>query len=205
MQEIWQTLIANWSDLSSWELLAVACSILYLVLVIKENIWCWLFAFISTSIYIVLFYKVALLSESLLNVFYLIMAVYGWQQWQNGKQKNQLSIRKWSFKKHLKLILLTAIFVPILGYAMQQQGADYAYWDALTTCFAVTTTFLVTKKIFENWYYWLIIDSISMILYWQKGLIFTTFLFGGYLILIIPGIINWQQAYRKQQSQTNRR
>lgn len=197
-------ILAQWTAQSQLEMIAVLCGVLYLVLVIRENIWCWFFAFISTSIYIYLFHAVSLFSESLLNVFYLVMAVYGWWQWTKGENKNVRNdhhkpIVKWPWKKHLVLIAATGLCVPLMGYYMRSLGADYAYWDAFTTCFAVMTTFLVVWKVFENWYYWLVINSVSTVIFWQKGLFLTASLFGVYLVMVIMGIMAWQKAYERQQ------
>ncbi len=199
METIWQNILTGWLAQSQLEVMAVLASILYLVLVMRQNIWCWFFAFISTAIYIFLFHEVSLFSESLLNVFYLLMAIYGWWQWRGGRRNSDhLSIVKWSWQRHLKLIVVTGLFVPVLGYYMQIQGADFAYWDAFTSCFAVLTTFLVVWKVFENWYYWLVIDAISVVLFWLKDLPYTATLFIVYLVLVIIGIKQWSEQYDKQ-------
>lgn len=187
-----------WTD-QNLEWVAVAAAVLYLLLVIRQNIWCWFFAFINTSIYIYLFHAVALYSESLLNVFYLVMAVYGWWRWRGGlTNDDHLPIVKWPWQKHAKLIVLTGLCVAALGYYMSTVGADYAYWDAFTTCFAVVTTFLVIWKVYENWYYWLVINSISMVLFWLKDLKETSALFALYLVLSVVGIYQWKQQHAKQ-------
>ena len=69
---------------SPWELAAVILAVAYLALVIRENIWCWYAAFVSTAIFLVIFWQVQLYMESGLQVFYLAMAVYGWWQWRRG-------------------------------------------------------------------------------------------------------------------------
>ncbi len=201
--DILNQILVAWTAQSQLEMVAVICGILYLVLVVKENIWCWVFAFVSTSIYIYLFHAVSLFSESLLNVFYLVMAVYGWWQWTKGQDSrirndHHKPIIKWPWQKHLKLIVITGLCVPILGYYMSSLKADFAYWDAFTTCFAVVTTFLVVWKVFENWYYWLVINSVSAVLMWQKGLFLTASLFGVYLVMILLGIVAWQRASEQQ-------
>lgn len=71
-------------SLSPWEVLAVISAMAYLLLAVKENLWCWLFAFISTVIYTALFWHVSLLMDSALNVYYMAMAVFGWYQWTHG-------------------------------------------------------------------------------------------------------------------------
>lgn len=71
-------------SLSPWEVLAVISAMAYLLLAVKESLWCWLFAFISTVIYTALFWHVSLLMDSALNVYYMAMAVFGWYQWTRG-------------------------------------------------------------------------------------------------------------------------
>ena len=93
----------------SWlEVVAVITAVLYLVLAVKESRWCWVYGFISTAIYIFLFYDVSLLSESLLNVYYLIMAVYGWVQWNKKGLFTQVKIHKLLIATHVKIIIASA-------------------------------------------------------------------------------------------------
>ena len=70
--------------MGGWEALAVFLGILYLLLAMREKISCWYAAFVSTLIFLFLFWDVNLLMESALQVYYLGMAVYGWWQWQHG-------------------------------------------------------------------------------------------------------------------------
>ena len=70
--------------MSPWEALAAALAIAYLLLAARERIACWGCALVITAIYTVLFWNVSLLMESALNVYYLLMAIYGWYQWRRG-------------------------------------------------------------------------------------------------------------------------
>lgn len=101
------------------ETVAVVLAVAYLLLAARENIWCWACAFVSTAIYIGLFYSVALLSESLLNVFYLVMAVYGWWQWRGGGAGVNREIHCWPWRRHVLVISGTALVVPLLGLRCQ--------------------------------------------------------------------------------------
>ncbi|WP_395377438.1 nicotinamide riboside transporter PnuC [Marinicella sp. W31] len=200
MSEFFDTLTIQWLAQSKLEVLAAIAAIVYLVLAAKENIWCWLFAFISTALYIYLFYEFSLISESILNVFYLVMAIYGWISWRHGNGLNDHKpIVFWTKKKHVLVIVMTALCVPVLGMITQKLGADYPYLDAFTTCFAVVATFMLVYKVFENWYYWLVIDVVSIYLYWLKGLNVTVLLFAIYVVLIFFGIRNWRKSYVLQQ------
>ena len=84
-----------------FEALAVIFALAYLYFAMKQNIICWYAAFLSTSIYIFLYWDVSLYMESLLNFYYLTMAVYGWRQWNKRKKEKYLSITVWSMKEHV--------------------------------------------------------------------------------------------------------
>ncbi len=198
MTDIWQQIVTAWQAQSPLEVVAVFAAIMYLVLAIRENIWCWLFAFISTAIYIYLFNKVSLLSESLLNIYYLIMAIYGWYQWKFGDNHHERHIISWPWRKHVILIVLTALMVPVLGYTTSQWGASMPYLDAFTTCYAVLATVMVAHKVLENWHYWLVINIVSTYLFAVKGLYLTSALFAVYVILTVIGYFNWRKTYAQQ-------
>ncbi len=200
MSDTWQQILTAWQATSDLEKVAVVSAILYLVLAIKENIWCWLFAFISTAIYIYLFHSVSLLSESLLNVYYLVMALYGWYQWRHGNGNQERQIVSWPWRKHLVVILLTALAVPLLGYTTSHWGASMPYLDAFTTCYAVLATVMVAHKVLENWHYWLVINITSVYIFYQKELSMTAALFALYVILTVIGYFNWQRHYALQRS-----
>lgn len=185
--------------MTSWEIVAVFLSVTYLLLAIKQNLWCWVAAFISTSIYTVLFFDASLLMDSALNVFYLVMAIYGWYSWKygNGINKNEeLEITTYGLNKNLKIIGVLIIVSLILGYIMANYtSADFAYLDTFTTVFAVFTTYTLTKKVLENWLYWIVIDSVSIYIYINKGFYLTAVLFAFYTILAFVAYKNWKKEY----------
>ena len=117
---------------SWWEMPAVVLAILYLVLAARENIWCWGAAFVSTAIYIYVFFDVNLFLESALQIYYLAMAVYGWFQWrQPTDQSATLPISTWSLKKHVVVIAATGTVVVTSGYLLSENtSAALPYVDA---------------------------------------------------------------------------
>lgn len=188
---------------SPWELAAVALAIGYLLLAMKQNQWCWPAAFISTAIYTILFWESALLMESVLNAYYLLMAIYGWWAWhKKGDIETQQSIISWSIMTHGKVIVGLSIVSIIIGYIMATfTHADFAYLDATTTVFAVFTTWMVTQKVLENWLYWLVIDAVSIHLYLAKGFNPTALLFMAYCVMVLFGYRQWRLMYLKNKPQ----
>ena len=84
MNDVLATAMAQLQQSSMLELSAVVLAVVYLVLAVRQNIACWYAAFVSTTIFLYIFWQVNLYMESALQVFYLAMAVYGWYQWQHG-------------------------------------------------------------------------------------------------------------------------
>ena len=188
---------------SGLEIVAVICAVLYLILVVRENIWCWIFAFVSTALFIYLFHEGALFSESLLNVYYLVMAVYGWRQWLNKTGKKEIEIHYWSNKAHVLIAIGTVALTPVVGYLMASIGASFPYLDAFIAILSVAATIMVTRKVFENWYYWLLIDTLSIYLFWQKQYYFVAALYVAYIVLIFIGIKAWKKTMLLQKQGVN--
>lgn len=192
--------VAGWLATPGWELLAAGLALVYLVLAMRQNPWCWPAAFVSTLIYTLLFWDLSLLMESLLNGYYLVMAVYGWYAWTRGAKDpakhstTTLGITRWPLGRHLTIIGLLTLVSLSLGYLMATYThADFAYLDTFTTVFSVFTTWLVAKKVLENWLYWLVIDAASIYLYLQKGLFPTVILFTIYCFLAVLGYLQWRR------------
>ncbi|KZN69100.1 nicotinamide riboside transporter PnuC [Pseudoalteromonas luteoviolacea] len=199
MELIFETL-AGFTAMSGWEYLAVVLSMLYLLLAIKENIWCWPAAFVSTFIYTIMYWNGALLMESFLHFYYLAMAFVGWWMWRSGKKNEESQIVSWSLQHHVLIIIVTACAAVTMGYITDTYThADLPYLDSLTTCFAIVTTYLVAKKVLENWLYWILIDATSMYLYYLKGYYPTLALYVFYTVMACWGYKKWYEQYTKKE------
>lgn len=193
--------LAGFTAMSYWEYLAVLFGVGYIVFAMKESLWAWPCAFFNTLIYMVLFWNGALLMESALNFYYLLMAFYGFYCWKNNSistsESQSLPITSWAMSKHLTIIGFTALVSLILGYVMDNYThADFPYLDTATSCFAVVTTYLVAKKVLENWLYWVVIDAVSIYLFLAKGYYPTVVLFVLYTGLAIAGYFTWRNHYQ---------
>ena len=211
MTELFTSFSQYTANLPWLELLAMLLSLAYVVLAAQGSIWCWPAAFISTSIYVIIFYDVSLLMDSALNGYYLLMAVYGYWLWQKAPTENSAAtessttfvVVSHSLNWHVKVCALLVMISLALGFVMSNYtSADFAYLDTFTTVFAVFATYLVTQKVLENWLYWLVIDCVSIYLYIEKALLATAFLFIIYLIIATYGYIKWLGIYRRH-NQTN--
>ncbi|HIG59815.1 MAG TPA: nicotinamide riboside transporter PnuC [Gammaproteobacteria bacterium] len=196
MTGFWQLLSGQAVSSSVIELIAVILAISYLLLAVKQQIWCWPAAFLSSLIYLYVFFEVQLYMESMLQVYYAGMAVYGWQQWQKKENDQTRPIRTWPLRQHLISLVLILAGTYIAGRLLVQTDARLPYIDAFTTVASVLTTYMVTQKILENWIYWLVIDLVSIFLYLDRALYFTALLFCIYIVIIGFGWLQWLTLWR---------
>jgi len=199
------SLLADLGVAQLWEAGAVLLGVLYLLLAMRENLWCWAAAFFSTLIYLFLFWHVSLLMESALQLYYLAMAVYGWQQWRGGANAagRPLPISTWPASRHVLAIAAVLLLSALSGFLLAQHSeARLPYLDSFTTWGAILTTWMVARKVLENWLYWIVIDSVSLYLYLDRALYFTAALFAAYLVIVVFGYFQWRSHYREQHAET---
>ena len=179
------------------EIIAVISAILYLLLAAKEDVKCWYAAIISSLLYFFIMYDAGLIMEAYLQVFYIIMALYGLLQWKKLIQINSNNrIRTWSNIKHFITISSVIILATITGIILKKySNAELPFLDAFTSWGAIITTYMVAQKILENWIYWFVIDSISIYIFISRELYLTSMLFFFYLIIICFGYVSWRKKY----------
>jgi len=182
------------------ELFAVSMGLLFIILLITENIWCWSFGILSSIAYIFLMYFTMLYSESLLYVFYVAIGIYGWKQWsKSGKQK--VNIQN-SSVKHLAILTVLAVgFSYSLGYYFSNYtDASRPYADASTTVFSVIASYMEANKWLVAWVFWIVINAFSIWLYFDRSLNLSSFLMLIYFLLSVFGFIQWRKKLIMQES-----
>lgn len=177
---------------------AAGLALAYLILILRQNILGWPCALVSTALYTYIFWDVSLIMESLLNVYYMGMAVYGFWNWKKPRRDHTLPISTWSIKTHSVVLGAILILSGMSGYFLQHNtNAAWPYLDSFTTWAAVITTYMVAQKIFENWIYWLVIDAILLFLYIDRDLYSTALLMVVYLVLVVVGLITWARLMQQ--------
>jgi nicotinamide mononucleotide transporter len=181
---------------SGWELAAVALAVAYVVLAIRQSLWCWPAAILSAGIYTWLFADGRLYMESLLQLFYVIMAFYGLWQWRQGKRHGHgpLPVSERPLRWHISWIVGLLMVSLVVAFLLSTfTSADQVYLDTLTTVFSFFATFLVARKVLENWLYWIVIDAAYVVLFWSKGFVATALLFALYTLMAVIGYWRWRK------------
>jgi nicotinamide mononucleotide transporter len=183
------------------EIASVVFALAYLLLAIRQSVWCWPAAIVSVALALVVFFDAKLYMESVLQVYYLAMAVYGWWQWlEGGAEHSGVEVHWWSPLTHVLAIGLVLLLSAGFGVVLTHTDEAYPFFDSFTTVAAVLTTYMVAKKVIENWIYWFVIDTILVYLYFQRGLEWYAALYALYLVLIVIGFRSWWRSLYGEQS-----
>ena len=179
------------------EWIAVALALAYLVLAVRQHIACWIFAAASSAVFLWLFARVGLVMQAVLQVFYIAMAVYGWYSWRGGAATAQSSrpVTTWPPLWHLAAIVVVVLLSAVNGaLSSSDSPAVVRYLDALTAWGSVFATWLVARKVLENWLYWIALDLTAAGLYWSQGLAATALLFVLYSGIAVQGYRSWRSS-----------
>ena len=196
--DLFAAVLQQFRALPPLEVTAVALAVAYLVLAIRQHIACWFCAFVSAAIYVAVFADAKLYMEALLNGFYAAMAIYGWWSWKQGAAADTLRVTRWGLPAHARAVAAILVCSAIGGGLLSRYtDAALPYADSATTFAALWATFLVARKVLENWWYWLVIDVVSAFIYWSRGLELTSLLFVAYVIMIPFGLLEWTRSYRR--------
>lgn len=189
------------------EVIAVLCNVIYVILAARENIWCWLFGIVGSGISIALFVSAKLYAEAVLFVFYVVMGIYGWILWRRnqvahtaGTESVEFRIQLWPWTRHISLIMAGLLMAAGVGLLLKNYtDAQFPLLDSFTTIFSILTTWMTAKKLLENWIYWIVLNSVSVFLYFSRDLQLYAMLSVVYVAMAVYGFVTWRSDYLKQQ------
>ena len=176
-------------------------SILYLYFSIRQNILLWPMGIASALLYMVVFFQSKFYADMGLNGYYVVISIYGWFLWKRGKEEQEsgLPVSRLGKKNAAILLLITAVAFVGIGIVLKEYtDSPVPFWDAFTTAVSFTATWMLARKILENWILWIIVDLVSMGLYLYRGLYPTLLLFGIYTTMAVIGYYKWLRSYQSR-------
>ena len=185
------------------EILGTIVGIIYLWLEYKANIYLWLVSIIMPAIYLYVFYIAGLYADFAINIYYLLIAIYGWLAWRYGfklfsikKDKSggeMLKISSLPKKLWLRLLAIYIILqISITWILVTYTNSDVPWLDSFTTSVSIIAMWLLARKYLEQWLIWIVVDIVSVGLYLYKELYYTSALYLFYAIIAIFGYLKWK-------------
>ena len=185
------------------EIVATVTGLIYLIYSVAENKLLWFFGLITSLLYVYICFAARIYADMGINVYYVIISVYGWIYWSGGStgKSKEVPVKRLQAKLAGILLSITIILFIFIAFILQKfTDSDIALWDAFTTAASITATWMLAKKIIEHWLVWIVVDSVSVGLYIFKGLYPTSLLFFVYTTLAIVGFIEWRKTWIREKA-----
>lgn len=192
-----QDILTSLLNQSPTQWIALITGLVYVVLAAYEKPLCWPFGIIScTLIAIDDFAVFQLYADGVLQIFYVIFGFLGIYYWIFRNDREQyLPVSSWPWQKHVIPIAVGVLLsIPISFVLQKYTNAAYSYLDTLTTLLSLWATWLLVRKVLENWLYWIAIDAVYVVLFWQRGGNLIAILYAIYFLVAMWGFVQWKKS-----------
>jgi nicotinamide mononucleotide transporter len=181
------------------EIIGAVLSLIYLFFSIRKSLWLWPVGLLASGFYILVFYFSKLYAEMGLQVYYIGVSVYGWYYWMFGNKQTvgpkEVPVSRVNSKGILNYSgIFLALFITIYIILLYFTDSTIPGWDALATALSLVATWMLAKKILENWIVWIVADALCIGISLYKDLYFTSALFVVYTIMAYVGYQNWKKS-----------
>jgi nicotinamide mononucleotide transporter len=167
----------------------------------KANILTWSTGIVNEVFLFILFFQVHLYADMFLQVYFFIVTIYGWYNWNTSTVENKIAVISTKARWLITIIiiagwLLSGLLIKNIHLYLPHYfkvAAAYPFTDSLVMVLSIVATVLLAKKKIENWHLWILVDVICIILYFKKGVYFLSLEYLIFLGLASYGLYHWKK------------
>lgn len=218
---------SNGYNLSYIEAVATIAGFLCIWLASQEKITNYLFGLINVTLFAVIFFQIQLYASLLLQIFFFVANAYGWYAWSrvDAYHAIRLKIRWMSFSKVVLTLFIAFISTLLLSFnidkvfifithitwdiahllgfhiePVQIEPDAFPFWDSVMMVLSIIAMVLMTRKYAENWLLWIIINIISVVIFYLQGVLAMSFEYLMLLGISINGFRLWRRSAKENGS-----
>ena len=182
--------LAHWLE---WAGVITTC--LGIWLTTQRNLLCWPITLAADIIYLIVYYRTLLLSDALLQAFFIAFTLYGWWNWQRGvREEGEVKIVPLSARVAFIAIILGAIGSVLLGLIARHLHAALPWLDATLAAYSLVASWWQARRHILNWWLWIVVDILYVGEYTYKQLWPTALLYVLLVALAVLGLRDWNRA-----------
>ena len=164
-------------------------------LTVRQNIWNWPVGIANNVFFIALFWRTRLYADMALQFVYIVLAAAGWYWWlRGGGNRGALTVSRIGRITVLACIAATVAATAGMEVYLRRVNDSAPLADAFTTAGSLVAQYLLTRKILESWYVWIVVDVIYVALYAAKGLRLTAVLYSLFIVMCVKGWLEWRRS-----------
>lgn len=182
------------------QVLGTVIGVIYLVQEIRQSKWMWLSSIIMPVISLFVYYRAGLYADFGIDIYYVVIAVYGFWAWKwgNRKQKTDLPVTRTPAKAWLALGAATAVIFVVIWWVLTTfTDSNVPVADSLTTTLSIVAMVMLSRKWIEQWWVWAVVDAASTALYIYKGIYGYAALYAAYTVIAFYGYARWKKTLQQ--------
>jgi len=220
--------ITAWFSNNYVEVFGAITGIIYVFLEIRQNIWLWPLGLLTSGVYIWVFFTSKFYADMSLQVYYVVISMFGWYWWVRGRgvrrkeegEKRRggesgiesgierggegMTVTRITFRLGVIIAIVSVILYGLMFTVLSEfTDSPVPEWDSFITSLSVVATWMLARKIYEHWYLWVVVNSVSAIIFFARGLYPTVFLYIIYMIMSFAGMIEWKKSFKSSPSTPN--
>jgi nicotinamide mononucleotide transporter len=178
----------------------ITAAILFAML---NNVHTWWLSIVGCTLFTILFHDTQLYADATLQLFFIGASIAGWFAWLKGASGHELPVRHVHARSFGLMLLLALAVAGGYGWLLHRFTDAYApFWDSIVLTFSVVAQLLLVRRYYESWWLWLIVNTISVPLFYSRGLSVTAVLYAAYWINAIVALVRWKKLVGARQPQT---
>jgi len=197
-------LIIKWLSGNYIELLGAILGIAYIFFSIRQSILTWPIGLLTSILYVWVFFVSKLYADMGLQMYYVVVSIYGWYEWLRGNQSNHsepLKVSRLSVKLGVALSIVSLFLFLLIWFILKNYtDSPVPMADGFATALSIVATWMLARKILEHWLVWIFVDAFSVGLFWYKDLLPTVILFVVYTVMAYIGYREWKRESPHQTS-----
>jgi nicotinamide mononucleotide transporter len=181
------------------QIVGTSLGLLYLWLEYKANIWVWVIGAIMPMVHGLLYLRSGIYADAAMQLYYVLAAIYGIAVWlrkpnAKSKDKHEGNIRHTPQLWIVSLVAVYAVLHVVLYFLLSEfTDSTIPFFDSMSTALCIVAMWMLSRKLVEQWLVWLVVDMISVGLYFYKGIPGTALLYTLYCILAVAGYLRWRK------------
>jgi nicotinamide mononucleotide transporter len=192
--------------LSYVEFIGTTTGLLSVWLATRSNIWTWPTGLINVTCFFLIFFEVRLYADMFLQLYFFVTSIYGWMVWYKKSSSGVIEVL--SKSQRIKLLVTVILATLVAGVIVKNihlifpqifdKPASYPFLDTFVAILSIVATILLAQKKIENWWFWIVVDIISVALYAKKMVLFIAIEYFVFLCLASTGLLIWVKIMRNE-------
>lgn len=201
---MFETIINQYQSIPNWqigiEIVIFIFGVLSVYFAKKENVLVYPTGIICTILSVYIMFHAKYYADMSINIYYSIMSVYGWFQWEKITNGKVLSISRTNLKEKIIgiiLFLITALICIYIYKFFNYKLQINNYLDIFTTSLFFTAMWYMAKKKIENWTLWIVGNTFAVYIFFDRQLYIIAIQYIIFTILAISAYIEWKKYLAK--------